>query len=124
VVTIFGSFALNPIAAAAFPEIPTAIAHLRAVLGDHTYESLADKGSRRDTFGRPELVRRVVFAWRAGRHSGPRPPLGGLLTVSPDEVLDFRELLIDRAKCGTAFLTKISHLGLDIRQRRLGFGQA
>jgi hypothetical protein len=43
--TIAG-FALSPIAAAAVPEITTAIAHLRdvLVLGDQTYESLARKG--------------------------------------------------------------------------------
>jgi predicted ATPase len=41
--TIAG-FALSPIAAAAVPEITTAIAHLRDVLGDQAYESLARKG--------------------------------------------------------------------------------
>jgi tetratricopeptide (TPR) repeat protein len=37
-------FALSPFAAAALPEITTAITHLRDVLGDQTYESLARKG--------------------------------------------------------------------------------
>jgi predicted ATPase/class 3 adenylate cyclase len=41
--TIAG-FALSPFAAAAVPEITTAITHLRDVLGDQTYESLAHKG--------------------------------------------------------------------------------
>jgi predicted ATPase len=41
--TIAG-FALSPIAAAGVPEITTAITHLRDVLGDQTYESLARKG--------------------------------------------------------------------------------
>ena len=41
--TIAG-FALSPFTAAAVPEISTAIAHLRDVLGDQTYESLARKG--------------------------------------------------------------------------------
>ena len=41
--TIAG-FALSPLAAAAAPEITTAIAHLRDVLGGATYESLARKG--------------------------------------------------------------------------------
>jgi hypothetical protein len=41
---IVGGFALNAIAAAAFPEITTAIAHLRDVLGDQIYESLARIG--------------------------------------------------------------------------------
>ncbi len=41
--TIAGS-ALTTLTALAFPEISTAIAHLRNVLGDQTYESLAHKG--------------------------------------------------------------------------------
>jgi hypothetical protein len=41
--TIAG-FALRPFTAAASPEISTVIAHLRNVLGDQTYESLARKG--------------------------------------------------------------------------------
>jgi predicted ATPase/class 3 adenylate cyclase len=43
------SFALSPIAAAAVPEITTAITHLRDVLGDQTYESLARKGETMTT---------------------------------------------------------------------------
>ena len=46
--TIAG-FALSPIAAAAVPEITTAITHLRDVLGDPTYESLARKGETMTT---------------------------------------------------------------------------
>jgi hypothetical protein len=46
--TIAG-FALSPLSAAAFPEISTAIAHLRDVLGDQTYESLARKGETMTT---------------------------------------------------------------------------
>jgi hypothetical protein len=46
--TIAG-FALSPIAAAGFPEINTAITHLRDVLGDETYESLAHKGETMTT---------------------------------------------------------------------------
>jgi hypothetical protein len=37
-------FAINPLAAAAFPETSAAIAQMRDVLGDQTYESLARKG--------------------------------------------------------------------------------
>jgi len=37
-------FALSPLAAAGVPEITTAITHLREVLGEATYESLARKG--------------------------------------------------------------------------------
>jgi predicted ATPase len=46
--TIAG-FALHPIAAAAVPEITTAITHLRDVLGNQTYESLARKGEAMTT---------------------------------------------------------------------------
>jgi predicted ATPase len=46
--TIAG-FALSPIAAAGFPEITTTIAHLRDVLGEATYESLARKGETMTT---------------------------------------------------------------------------
>jgi hypothetical protein len=46
--TIAG-FALSPIAAAAVPEITAAIAHLREVLGEATYESLARKGETMTT---------------------------------------------------------------------------
>ena len=46
--TIAG-FAFNPLTAAAIPEISTAIAHLRDVLGDQTYESLARKGETMTT---------------------------------------------------------------------------
>ncbi len=46
--TIAG-FALTPMSAAAVPEITTAITHLRDVLGDQTYESLAHKGETMST---------------------------------------------------------------------------
>jgi predicted ATPase len=46
--TIAG-FALSPIAAAAVPEITTAIAHLRDVLGEATFESLARNGATMTT---------------------------------------------------------------------------
>jgi hypothetical protein len=46
--TIAG-FALSPFSAAAFPEITTAITHLRDVLDDPTYESLARKGETMTT---------------------------------------------------------------------------
>ena len=46
--TIAG-FAPHPIAAAAVPEITTAITHLRDVLGDQIYESLARKGETMTT---------------------------------------------------------------------------
>jgi predicted ATPase/class 3 adenylate cyclase len=42
-------FALSPLTAAAYPEISTVIAHLRDVLGDQTYESLARKGETMTT---------------------------------------------------------------------------
>ena len=46
--TIAG-FALSPLAASGVPEITTAITHLRDVLGDQTYESLARKGETMTT---------------------------------------------------------------------------
>jgi predicted ATPase len=46
--TIAG-FALSPMTASAVPEITTAITHLREVLGDQTYESLACKGETMTT---------------------------------------------------------------------------
>ena len=46
--TIAG-FAFNPLTAAWVPEINPAIAHLREVLGDQTYESLASKGEAMTT---------------------------------------------------------------------------
>ena len=46
--TIAG-FALSPLSASAFPEITTAITHLREVLGEATYESLARKGETMTT---------------------------------------------------------------------------
>jgi tetratricopeptide (TPR) repeat protein len=42
--TITGYATINPMAAATLPELGTAITHLREVLGDQTYESLARKG--------------------------------------------------------------------------------
>ena len=46
--TIAG-FAFNPITAVAVPGFGTAITHLREVLGDQTYESLARKGETMTT---------------------------------------------------------------------------
>jgi hypothetical protein len=46
--TIAG-FALSPLTASGFPQLSTVIAHLRDVLGDQTYESLARKGETMTT---------------------------------------------------------------------------
>jgi predicted ATPase len=46
--TIAG-FALSPLTATAYPDLSTTIAHLRDVLGDQTYESLARKGETMTT---------------------------------------------------------------------------
>ncbi|MGB9223215.1 MAG: adenylate/guanylate cyclase domain-containing protein, partial [Mycobacterium sp.] len=43
------AFAFSPIAAAGVPELTAAIAHLRDVLGEATYESLARKGETMTT---------------------------------------------------------------------------
>jgi hypothetical protein len=48
-VTIAGFAAVSPAAAAALPELGAAIAHLREVLGEATYESLARKGETMTT---------------------------------------------------------------------------
>ena len=58
---------------------------------------------------------------RAGRN----PVRNCLLTVRRSLIvsLDPSKLLVDRARSGSAFLTKVSHLGLDIRQRCLDVGQ-
>jgi len=42
-------FALSPLTSATFPELATATAHLRDVLGEATYESLARKGETMTT---------------------------------------------------------------------------
>ncbi|MGE2720003.1 ATP-binding protein [Mycolicibacterium celeriflavum] len=41
---IISGYSLSPLALAVLPEFTTSIAHLRAVLGDNTYESLAGRG--------------------------------------------------------------------------------
>jgi tetratricopeptide (TPR) repeat protein len=46
---IIAGFALGPLSALVFPEISATIAHLRSVLGDQTYESLARKGEAMTT---------------------------------------------------------------------------
>ncbi len=47
--TIGGFATVNPMTSAALPELGTAITHLREVLGDQTYESLARKGEAMST---------------------------------------------------------------------------
>jgi hypothetical protein len=46
---IIAGYAVNPFTSAAAPEINTAIAHLREVLGNPTYESLTRKGETMTT---------------------------------------------------------------------------
>jgi tetratricopeptide (TPR) repeat protein len=46
---IIAGFAFSPLTATSFPEFNNAIAHLRDVLGDETYESLARKGQAMTT---------------------------------------------------------------------------
>jgi predicted ATPase len=46
---ILAGFAVSPSTTAAFPEITTALAHLRDALGDQTYEPLARKGETMTT---------------------------------------------------------------------------
>jgi hypothetical protein len=49
-----GGFGFNPFAVASQPELGTSIAHLREVLGNQTYESLARRG---ETMTTAEMVR-------------------------------------------------------------------
>jgi hypothetical protein len=49
--TVAGFAVVSPLSATAFPEFDTAIAHLREVLGDQTYESLARAGELMTTAG-------------------------------------------------------------------------
>jgi len=46
---IIAGFAFSPLTSAAYPELNTAIAHLREVLGDPAYESLARTGDKMTT---------------------------------------------------------------------------
>jgi hypothetical protein len=46
---IITGFAFSPFTASSFPQLSTAITHLRDVLGDQTYESLAHKGETMTT---------------------------------------------------------------------------
>ena len=46
---ILAGFAFSPLIAASYPELETAIAHLRTALGDQDYESLARKGETMTT---------------------------------------------------------------------------
>jgi len=65
--TISG-FALSPLTAVSMPEINIAIAHLRDVLGDQTYESLARKGETMST------AAMVTYAYEPNR---PGPSRAG-----------------------------------------------
>jgi predicted ATPase len=47
--TIAGFAAVNPMTSAGWPELGTAVIHLREILGDQTYESLARKGETMTT---------------------------------------------------------------------------
>ena len=73
--TIAG-FALSPIAAAAVPEITTAITHLRDVLGDQTYESLARKGETMTTAAMVTYAYDQIDQARAELNDGSEYPIG------------------------------------------------
>jgi predicted ATPase/class 3 adenylate cyclase len=68
--TIAG-FAVGAIAAAAVPELGTAIAHLREVLGDQTYESAARKGETMTTAEMATYAYDQIDQARAELMSGP-----------------------------------------------------
>jgi hypothetical protein len=65
-------FAINPLAAAAFPETSAAIAQMRDVLGDQTYESLARKGVVMTTL--PWWRSRMTKSTRPEQNSNPAKP--------------------------------------------------
>ena len=64
-------FALSPFTAATFPEITIAITHLRDVLGDQTYESLARKGETMTAAARATYAYDQIDQARAELTSGP-----------------------------------------------------
>jgi hypothetical protein len=69
-------FAINPLAAAAFPEITVAIAQLRDVLGEQTYESLARQGVAMTTSAMVAFAYDQIDQARAALRAtsnGPRP---------------------------------------------------
>ena len=74
--TIAG-FALSPFAAAAVPEITTAITHLRDVLGEATYESLARKGETMTTAAMVTYAYDQIDQARAEYRSDDRQPTAG-----------------------------------------------
>ena len=65
--TIAG-FGFSPLNAAAFPEITPVTAHLRDVLGDETYESLARNGETMTTAAMATYAYEQIDQARAERH--------------------------------------------------------
>jgi DNA-binding CsgD family transcriptional regulator len=89
--TIAG-FAVNPYTAVAVPELSTAIAHLRDVLGDQTYESLAHAGETMTTSAIVNYVyahidqARTELETSAQRGRGERKrPTSGWASLTPTE---------------------------------------
>jgi DNA-binding CsgD family transcriptional regulator len=85
-------FALSPLSASAVPEIITAITHLRDVLGDQTYESLARKGktmttSAMATYAYDQIDQaRTTLETYAQRGRGERNrPTSGWASLTPTE---------------------------------------
>ena len=89
--TIAG-FALSPVSAATSPEITTAIAHLRDVLGDPAHESLARKGETMTTAAMATYAydqidqARTTLETYAQRGRGERKrPTSGWASLTPTE---------------------------------------
>ena len=80
--TIAG-FASTPMTAVAVPEFGTAIAHLRAVLGDQTYDSLARKG---ETMAGVERRAALVVVARPQPAERAAPPMH-LIAAADDDAL-------------------------------------
>ena len=71
--TIAG-FAVNPFTSASVPEIDTAIDHLREVLGDQIYQSLARKGETMTTAAMVAYAYDQIDQARAQLQQGDEKP--------------------------------------------------
>ncbi len=69
--TIAG-FAFSPLTASAYPQLNTVIAHLRDVLGDPAYESLARKGETMTTAAMATYAFDQIEQARTDLTAGPK----------------------------------------------------
>jgi hypothetical protein len=73
---VISAFADTPVSHATYPEIVTAIAHLREVLGDETYESFARVGAKMTTAAKASYALDQIDRARAAllREETQKPP--------------------------------------------------